>query len=96
MEVLNLSYNRIQADSLRQLFVCKQLKVLDLASNSLEQLPADLCLLSNLEELNLSSNLLTSVSSGQPAALLFKALGQIRRLKRLNLSRNRYFKFHNE
>lgn len=41
LEVLNLSYNRINPDSLRQLYFCKQLKVLDLASNSLEQLPTD-------------------------------------------------------
>lgn len=75
LEVLNLSYNRISVESIRNLFICKQIKNLDLSANSLEMLPADLPCLTQLEELNLSSNLLTSVSSVQPPATVFKILG---------------------
>jgi len=96
LEILNLSYNRINVESIRNLYICKALKNLDISANSLEMLPADLSNLSQLEELNLSANLLTSVSTAQPPATLFKILGSIVRLKRLNLSRNRYFKFHSE
>ena len=49
-----------------------------------------------LEELNLSSNLLSSNSNVINPNLIFKALGTIKRLKVLNLSRNRFLKFHSE
>jgi Leucine-rich repeat (LRR) protein len=63
LEVLNLSYNKLTFESIRSLYICQSLKILDLASNSLEQLPPDLYELAQLEELNLASNLLTSVST---------------------------------
>ena len=50
----------------------------------------------NLEELNLASNFFSSVPTLGSPAIVFKALGGIKRLKRLNLSRNKFFKFHSE
>ena len=50
----------------------------------------------NLEELNLSSNQFSSSSSLVNPALLFKAMGQIPKLKRLSLSRNKFSAFHAE
>jgi Leucine-rich repeat (LRR) protein len=47
-----------------------------------------------LEELNLSSNFFSSVPTQGSPDVLFKTIGGITRLKRLNLSRNKFFKFH--
>lgn len=41
LENLNLSYNRLQPESIRSLFVCTQLRQLNLSSNSLEAIPSD-------------------------------------------------------
>lgn len=50
----------------------------------------------NLEELNLSSNLFSSSSTIVNPSVLFKTLGQMPRLKRLNLSRNKFSAFHSD
>ena len=50
----------------------------------------------NLEELNLASNFFSSVPQIGSPAMIFKTLGGMKRLKRLNLSRNKFFKFHSE
>ena len=42
LEVLNLSYNKLSHESIRNLYVCKKLKTLDLAANNFEQLPEDM------------------------------------------------------
>jgi len=42
LEVLNLSYNKLGFESIRNLFTCRNLKSLDLAANNLEQLPDDM------------------------------------------------------
>lgn len=96
LEHLNLSYNKLSADSIRNLYVCKKLKQLDLAANNFETLPEDMWQLSQLQDLNLSSNAFSSVPQVGSPPVLFKTLGQIKRLKRLNLSRNRFGKFHSE
>ena len=96
LECLNLSYNKLSFDCISNLYQCKNLTQLDLAANNLEQLPADLFHLENLEDLNLASNFFSSVPSVGSPAILFKSLGSIKRLKRLNLSRNKFFKFHSE
>ena len=49
-----------------------------------------------LEDFNLSSNQFASNSSLVNPQLLFKAMGQIKKLKRLNLSRNKFVMFHAE
>lgn len=49
-----------------------------------------------IEELDLSSNLFSSSSTIVNPAMLFKSLGQMPRLKRLNLSRNKFSAFHSE
>lgn len=67
-----------------------------MSANNLEQLPDDLFHFGNLEELNLSSNYFSSVPATGNPAIIFKTLGSIKRLKRLNLSRNKFFKFHSE
>lgn len=96
LESLNLSYNKLNFDSIRNLYQCKNLKQLDLAANNLEQLPDDMFQLENLEDLNLASNFFSSVPSVGSPAIIFKTLGSIKRLKRLNISRNKFFKFHSE
>ena len=96
LEVLNLSYNKLTYESIRHLYTCSQLKSLDLAANNLEQLPDDMFNLANLEELNLSSNYFSSFPTVGSPVMFFKTLGSIKRLKRLNLARNKFFKFHSE
>ena len=81
---------------MRNLYTCKQLKSLDLSANNLSVLPEDLYALESLQELNLASNLFSSVITQMNPALLFKSIGSIRRLKRLNLSRNKFITFHAE
>ena len=48
----------------------------------------------NLEELSLASNLFSSVPQQGSPDVIFKTIGGIQRLKRLNISRNKFFKFH--
>ena len=96
LEMLNLSYNKLNYESIRNLYQCRNLKQLDLAANNLEQLPDDMFNFESLEDLNLASNYFSSVPSVGSPAIVFKTLGSIRRLKRLNLSRNKFFKFHQE
>ena len=57
-------------------------------------LPDDLKELKHLEELNLSGNMLSSQSTLINPAILMKVLGQIPKLKRLNLSRNKLQGIH--
>ena len=94
LESLNLSYNKISPESLRNLYQISNLKVLDLAANNFESLPEDMFHFKKLEELNLSSNFFSSVPTQGSPDVLFKTIGGITRLKRLNLSRNKFFKFH--
>lgn len=96
LEILNLSYNQIAPASIRNLYSILKLKVLDLQGNNLVTLPEDLFNMKCLEELNLSSNFLTSHSTLVSPQILFKSLGQMPRLKRLNLSRNKLIGFHSE
>jgi Leucine-rich repeat (LRR) protein len=60
LEVLNLSYNQLTPASIRHLYMLPRLKNLDLQGNNLVTLPDDLKELKHLEDLNLSSNLLSS------------------------------------
>ena len=70
--------------------------MLDPQANNLVTIPEDIGRLSFLEDLNMSLNQFSSGSSLVNPSLLFKALGQIPRLKRLNLSRNKFQAFHPE
>jgi len=65
LEVLNLSYNKLNYQCISNLYVCKKLKTLDLAANNFDQLPHDMFELSQLQDLNLSSNSFSSVQ-GNP------------------------------
>ena len=94
LESLNLSYNSLTPASIRSLYTLKKLKNLDLQANNLVTLPEDIGKFENVEELNLSSNQFSSSSSLVNPALLFKAMGQIPKLKRLNLGRNKFSAFH--
>ena len=96
LEVLNLSYNKLNFESIRNLYTCRNLRSLDLAANNLEHLPDDMFHFEHLEELNLSSNYFSSFPSVGSPVIIFKTLGGIQRLKRLNLARNKFFKFHSE
>ena len=63
LESLNVAYNNIPANHINHLMHLKKLKTLDLASNDLITLPEDLSFLSQLEDLNLGSNLFSSNST---------------------------------
>jgi Leucine-rich repeat (LRR) protein len=96
LESLNLSFNLISPTSIRSLFKIARLKILDLSGNNLMTFPEDMMELKCLEELNLSSNLFSSQSALVNPALLIKAIGQMPKLKRLNMSRNKFQFFHSE
>ena len=74
----------------------KRLKMLDLQGNNLVTIPDNMKEFKFLEELNLSSNHFSSTSTLVNPMVLFKALGSMNKLKRLNLSRNRLQCFHSE
>lgn len=96
LEKLHLSYNNIPANNLPWLGHLKKLSLLDLASNDLVTLPESMSFLSSVEELNLSSNQFSSDSTLVRPSKLFYSLGAMPRLKRLNLSRNKFTAFHND
>jgi Leucine-rich repeat (LRR) protein len=96
LENLNLAYNLLTQDSIRALYKISNLKKLDLSSNNLQAIPADIKQLVNLECLNLAGNQFDSLSSTVNPSQIFKALGQIQHLKTLNLSRNRFVRLHGD
>lgn len=96
LEVLNLAFNQISQDSIRSLYACTRLKKLDLSSNGLQGIPADIKMLGHLECLNLAGNQMDSLSNSVNPSLTFKALGSLPHLKILNLSRNRFFRLHGD
>ena len=63
LESLNLSYNKISAESIRNLYQCVNLKQLDLAANNLEQLPDDMFNFENLEDLEVKPILTTKTDN---------------------------------
>ena len=93
---MNLSFNRIPPSHLTELRVLKELRILDLSANDLCTLPEDLSFLPNLEDLNLSSNQFTSEAFLVQPAKIFRALGVLPKLKKLNLARNKLVKLHIE
>ena len=75
LESLNLSYNQLTPASIRHLYCLPRLKLLDLQGNNLVTLPDDIKDLRHLEELNLSSNMLTTSSTLINPSVLMKVLG---------------------
>jgi hypothetical protein len=69
---------------------------LEISSNDFCTLPSDLSGFKLLEDLNLSSNNFSSDSVLVSPGKLFFALSTIPKLKRLNLSRNKLRRFHQE
>jgi Leucine-rich repeat (LRR) protein len=63
LETLNIAYNNIPANHINNLRHLNKLKFLDMASNDLITLPEDLSFLTQLEDLNISSNLFSSNST---------------------------------
>jgi Leucine-rich repeat (LRR) protein len=96
LDKLHISYNKIPPGHLIQLSYLPNLKILEIASNDFCTLPSDLSGFKSLEELNLSSNNFSSDSVLVTASKLFLALSTIRKLKKLNLSRNKFKRFHSE
>ena len=96
MVTLHLSYNKIPPGHLMQLANLQNLKHLEIASNDFCTLPSDLSGFKALEDLNLSSNNFSSDSVLVTASKLFIALATIPKLKKLNLSRNKFKRFHSE
>jgi len=96
LESLDLSFNSLEPTVIPNLYSLKNLRRLDLSANSLITLPPDLNQFPLLEDLNLSSNMFTSKSSLVSPQHLFKAMGRLKKLKVLNLSRNKFSGFHSE
>ena len=96
LEKLHLSFNHIPVSHIANLRHLRCLQVLDLASNDLVTLPEDLSFLMSVEELNLSSNQFNSESTLVQPEKLFFSIGQMPKLKRLNVARNKFVKFHFE
>lgn len=96
VEKLHLSYNNIPVSHLQNLKHLRNLQMLDLSANDLVTLPEDLSFLSSVEDLNLSSNQFNSESTLVRPEKIFASLGMMPRLKRLNLGRNRFTRFHYE
>jgi Leucine-rich repeat (LRR) protein len=96
LNVLHLSYNKIPPGHLIQLSYIPSLKILEVASNDFCTLPSDLSGFKSLEELNLSSNNFSSDSVLVSPSKLFLALATIPKLKKLNLSRNKFKRFHQD
>ncbi len=67
-----------------------------MSGNNLMTIPDDFFNLKLLEDLNLSSNLFTSASALVNPAVIVKSIGQMPKLKRLNLSRNKFQAFHSD
>lgn len=89
LETLSLSFNKLNYMSIQALMNIRRLKVLDLTANSIVQLPSDMSKFAALEEINLTDNNLGHKSKDTGCTSLLKTLGQMPRLKRLNLSRNK-------
>jgi len=70
--------------------------VLEVASNEFCTLPQNLSFFQQLEEINLASNNFSSDSVLVTPSNLFLALATIPKLKKLNLSRNKFKAFHAE
>lgn len=96
MQILHLSYNKIPPSHLSELGHLKNLRVLEIASNDFCTLPGDLSFLKTLEEINLSSNNFSSDSVLVNPSKLFTSLATIPKLRKLNLSRNKFKSFHSE
>jgi Leucine-rich repeat (LRR) protein len=96
LDRLHLSYNKIPPGHLLQLSYLPNLKFLEIASNDFCTLPSDLSGFRSLEELNLSSNNFSSDSVLVTASKLFLAFSTIPKLKKLNLSRNKFKRFHSD
>lgn len=69
---------------------------MEIASNDFCTLPLDLSFFSALEELNIASNNFSSDSVLVTPSNLFLAFASIPKLKKLNLSRNKFKAFHAE
>ncbi len=96
MQTLHLSYNKIPPGHLLQLALLPNLQHLEISSNDFCTLPSDLSGFAQLEVLNLSSNNFSSDSVLVTASKLFLSISTIPRLKKLNLSRNKFRRFHSE
>jgi len=82
LQTLNLSYNGLMPEDIEQLAKgMPRLRLLDLAYNELERLPADLSGLKGLETLQLAGNRLMPEG-------LFRCLSSLPQLLKLDLSRN--------
>lgn len=96
LHTLRLSYNKIPPSHLVELGHLGRLQCLEIASNDLCTLPSSLSYLSQLTELNLSSNNFSSDSVLVNPNQLFESLGTIPQLRKLNLSRNKLTAFHSD
>ena len=95
LHTLILSYNKVPAGQLAEMGKLPNLTRLELASNELSSLPANLSFFKTLQELNLSSNNFSSDVLVDPNTI-FGSLGTIPGLRKLTLSRNKLKKFHSD
>ncbi len=81
LQVLDLSYNAISMDSLRQLYAIPNLRELDLCGNDLKVLPTDFHRLTYLEKLLLEHNKIED-------NFVFDILSKMKNLRELTLAYN--------
>lgn len=87
LQVLDLSFNGLVPEHLKNLKTFGRLKDLSLVGNKLDMLPEDLLVLQSLENLNISYNLFSS-NLNSSADKLWRTLADFRQLKNLTLSGN--------
>ena len=94
LEILDLSYNWIPSAHLLTLQHLTRLRTLNLESNDLTTLPSNLSFLNTLDTLNLSNNNFTSDNLIIDPSSLISSIFTIPKLRRLNLSRNKFRSLH--
>ncbi len=81
LQILDLSYNSLTHDSVRQLYKLPNLRELDLCGNELKVLPEDMYMFSNLERLLLEHNKIED-------SFVFDILGKMPTLRDVTLAYN--------
>lgn len=96
LSTLKLNFNKVPPAHIAELGKLPSLTHLELGSNELSTLPANMSFLVNLKELNLSGNNFSSDSILVSAPDLIRSVGLLPNLEVLNLSRNKFNSFHQE
>jgi Leucine-rich repeat (LRR) protein len=81
LQVLDLSYNALNQESIRELYILPSLRELDLCGNELRELPPDFCRFAALEKVLLEHNMIKD-------NFVFDILAKVPRLRDVTLAYN--------